>query len=143
MQGAIDTTGTFGSRNSDPFLRANIYAGRQGWYITNVDVSNGLINNQNSAVVRFQTNQDAYAVNALGLSIETILIDGTKSVDKDTTDLGEILTYTVRLTNEGALPQSNVVFRDIIPSGTTFIPGSITVSTSYTGNDIQIGRAHV
>ncbi len=53
--GNLDTSGTFGDRNSDPFTATNIIAGRQGWDITNIDASSALVHNQSSAVVRLTT----------------------------------------------------------------------------------------
>lgn len=54
--GALNTTGTFGTRNQiNGAPGTNIIGGRQGWDITNVDVSARLINNQSSAVLTLTT----------------------------------------------------------------------------------------
>lgn len=51
-----------------------------------------------------------------------------KSVNKTYATIGDILTYTVVLTNTGNLLLSDIVFKDIIPSGGTFMTGSVTVN---------------
>ena len=50
--GNLDTTGTFGTRNQNPFTGINISAGRQGWDITNVDASATLVNSQTSEATK-------------------------------------------------------------------------------------------
>src|SRR5262249_21327943 len=47
--GAVDTTGTFGTRNQNAIAGTNISAGRQGWDIANVDISTRLTNSQTTA----------------------------------------------------------------------------------------------
>lgn len=51
-----------------------------------------------------------------------------KSVNKNYATVGDILTYTVILTNNGNILLSDVVFNDIIPTGATFVNGSVTVN---------------
>ncbi|WP_312102254.1 type IV secretory system conjugative DNA transfer family protein [Pygmaiobacter massiliensis] len=43
--GVLATSGTFGTRNQNPFTQTNIVGGRQGWDITNLDVSSYMQNN--------------------------------------------------------------------------------------------------
>ena len=50
-----------------------------------------------------------------------------KSVDKAFAVKGDILTYTSIITNTGSVPVTNVVFKDEIPAGTTFINGSVYI----------------
>ena len=50
-----------------------------------------------------------------------------KSVNKSVAAIGDILTYTVTIPNTGLLPANNVTFTDILPNGTSFIPGTVTV----------------
>lgn len=51
-----------------------------------------------------------------------------KSVDKDYATIGDILTYTVVLSNNGNLLLSNVTFEDELPTGLTFVTGSVIVN---------------
>ena len=66
--------------------------------------------------------------NAAGTQINLATINGTKSVNKLFTDIGETLTYSISLANVGNIAATNVIYTDPIPSGTTFIPGSVTVN---------------
>ena len=50
-----------------------------------------------------------------------------KSVDKAFAVKGDILTYTSIITNTGSVPVTNVIFKDEIPAGTTFINGSVYI----------------
>lgn len=50
-----------------------------------------------------------------------------KSVNKNYATIGDILTYTVVLTNNGNILLSDIVFKDILPNGATFVTGSVTV----------------
>ncbi|CAM4041100.1 cell surface protein [Bacillus wiedmannii] len=66
--------------------------------------------------------------NSAGTQINLADINGTKSVNKLFTDIGETLTYSIALANIGNIAATNVIYTDQIPSGTTFIPGSVTVN---------------
>jgi large repetitive protein len=127
--GVLNTTGSFGTANS-PTGGATSGA-RQGYDITNVDVSASLINNQTTAVAQGTTTGDQYMINALGLQINvgspSFLIT-TKTVDKAVAVVGDVLTYTVGLNNTGGTADaSGVTFTDAPPPGTTFVAGSVTV----------------
>lgn len=63
-----------------------------------------------------------------------------KSVDKAFAVKGDILTYTSVITNTGSIPVTNVMFKDEIPAGTTFVNGSVTVDgVNYPAYDPQTG----
>ncbi|MEG1755234.1 MAG: hypothetical protein RR224_02040 [Clostridia bacterium] len=47
---------------------------------------------------------------------------------------GDTLTYTLTLKNTGNVAANNVVVTDVIPAGTTYIPGSVTASVPFTGD---------
>ncbi len=38
---------------------------------------------------------------------------------------GSIITYTIVVTNSAAVPHSNVTVSDVVPAGTTNVPGSV------------------
>lgn len=127
--GALNTNGSFGTVNSTPGGATS--GARQGYDITNVDVSATLLNNQTAASASGTTTGDQYMINALALQINvgapSFLIT-TKTVDKAATFVGDILTYTVRMDNTGGTADAtNVVFTDVVPAGTSFIAGSVVV----------------
>ena len=128
--GTLDTSGTFGTRNHP--VNSATSGGRQGWDITNVDVSSRMTNGQTVAWARGTTTGDRYVIAGLGLQINVgapLFPQNVMSVDKSTTYRGDILTYTVTLNNtNGTADALNVVFANAPPSGLTFIPGSVLVN---------------
>ena len=68
----------------------------------------------------------------------------TKAVDKNYADIGDTLTYTVAFTGTGNTNANNVIFTDVIPTGTTFVLNSLTIDgTTQVGanpaNGVNIG----
>lgn len=71
------------------------------------------------------------AVGGNGLVVFTFTqpdIIPTKSVDLTQTSTNSTLTYTIALNNTGTLSVDNIVFVDTIPTGTTFVPNSLTLN---------------
>lgn len=129
--GALNTTGTFGTRNQiNGAPGSNISGGRQGWDITNVDVSARLINNQSSAVLTLTTSGDAYIVNgnAIQVDINAPRITVSKGSTATGAIAGDSILYTVTVANAGTASAASVVLSDSLPAGLTFIPGSVTVA---------------
>ncbi|SEM90106.1 conserved repeat domain-containing protein [Paenibacillus sp. OV219] len=129
--GALNTTGTFGTRNqTNGAPGTNIIGGRQGWDITNVDVSARLINNQSSAVLTLTTSGDAYVVNAnaLQININAPVVSLTKSANVAGTVINDQVTYTVTVNNTGTANASNVVVTDALPAGSAFVAGSVVLA---------------
>ncbi|MDF9553615.1 DUF11 domain-containing protein, partial [Bacillus cereus] len=58
------------------------------------------------------------------------MITMVKSVDQTIVTLGDTITYTTILTNNGNTNATNITFTDLIPGGTTFIPNSVTINGS-------------
>ncbi|GLX67866.1 DUF7507 domain-containing protein [Paenibacillus glycanilyticus] len=128
--GNLNTTGTFGTRNqTNGAPGSNISGGRQGWDITNVDVSARLINNQSSAVLILTTSGDAYVVNAnaIQININSPTITVTKGANVSGVVVGDTVTYTVTVSNSGTANAASVVLTDALPTGLTFVTGSVTV----------------
>lgn len=129
--GNLNTTGTFGSSNQiNGAPGSNIIGGRQGWDITNIDVSARLVNNQSSAVLQLTTSGDAYVVNAnaIQVDINAPKINVTKSANVAGTVVGDTVIYTVTTSNTGTASAASIVLSDALPAGSTFVPGSVTVA---------------
>ncbi len=56
------------------------------------------------------------------------ILTGQNQLTNFFTDIGETLTYSIALANIGNIAATNVIYTDPIPSGTTFVPGSVTVN---------------
>ncbi|MHA7966635.1 DUF7507 domain-containing protein [Paenibacillus sp. CAU 1782] len=129
--GQLNTTGTFGTRNqTNGAPGSNISGGRQGWDITNVDVSARLVNNQSSAVLSLTTSGDAYVVNAnaIQVNINAPQINVAKSANVSGVVTGDSILYTVTVSNTGTASAASVVLSDALPQGSTFVAGSVTVA---------------
>ncbi len=128
--GLLDTSGTFGTLNHP--LGSNGSGRRQGWDITNANGSAQLTNNQIQAFAQGTTTGDEYTINGLGLQIDVLAPSfpvSVKQVDKTVTFVGDVLTYTVTVQNNGAAPANNVIFTDVLPPGTSYVAGSFTVDS--------------
>ncbi|TYP72422.1 DUF7507 domain-containing protein [Paenibacillus methanolicus] len=141
--GTLNTTGTFGTRNqTNGTPGTNIVGGRQGWDITNVDVSARLVNNQSSAVLILTTSGDAYVLNAnaIQININAPNVTLTKSANVSGAIVGDVITYTATVRNTGTANASSVVLTDPLPSGLSFVSGSVTVDgVSRPNYDILAG----
>jgi large repetitive protein len=137
--GARDTTGTFGASNHT--TGASTAGARQGYDITNVDVSAQLANNQTIAAARGTTTGDQYLINALALQINVgapIFPISTKTANRAVAKVGDIITYTVALDNRtGTADATNVIFRDPLPAGLSYVPNTFTIDTvANAGNPV-------
>ena len=154
--GLLDISGTFGTRNQiNGNPGTNVVGGRQGWDITNVDISPTLVNNQTQAFVQFRTSADVYIVSAFGLQIDlnAPLIDINKTVDAPDAVLGQILTYTIFFRNSGTAAADFATIVDSIPEGTEFVDGSVFLDgaqlfgvnpeTGIPVGNLEIGQDHV
>ena len=61
----------------------------------------------------------------------------TKTVDKSTASIGEILTYTVDIENESEVPITGVTFSDTIPVGSNYVTGSFTANGTIVTPEIS------
>lgn len=78
--------------------------------------------------------------NTVFTTINTATILSLKQVDKSFSRIGDTLTYTVTLTNNGNSSAQNVIFSDTMPSGTTFIANSFSINgVSQSGADPSNG----
>lgn len=129
VNGSIETSGTFGTRNANASAGINTTACRQGWDITAVDVSSLLTPGMMSAAIRFTTDGDLYVPNGLGLQIDSkgARLEVQKSVNKTFASVGEAFEYTLLITNTGSLRAETVTINDLLPSGTQLVAGTLTI----------------
>ena len=133
--GALDTSGTFGTRNANAAAGTNTSGCRQGWDIT--AVSSRLSAGQTAAAVRFETDGDLYVPNCLALQIDSkgASLQVKKSVDKTYAEVGEEIGYTLDIANTGSIEAETVVVGDLLPNDATLVPGSIKIDgTTYAGS---------
>lgn len=135
--GNIDRRGTYGDYNVTdtplpPFFR-------QGYDITNVDVSGTLTNNQQQAFAQGTTTGDTYTINALGLQIpvNAPFVSISETVNLTQAVLGDTLVYTVVITNTGTADVANAVLTTVLSDGLTFI-SSTPAPTNISDQTIQI-----
>ncbi|MGL5152823.1 MAG: hypothetical protein ACRC7N_19880, partial [Clostridium sp.] len=96
LVGTLDKRGTFGNNNQP--IGSKSLNGRQGFDVTNIDVSRTFTYNQTSANIVMTTAGDYYYSYSLGLQINVNAPNLTpinKYVNKSFCDLNDILTYTV------------------------------------------------
>ncbi|WP_186786027.1 DUF7507 domain-containing protein [Paenibacillus agilis] len=161
--GNLDTSGTFGTRNmllGAP--GANVVAGRQGWDITNVNISGTLTNNQTSATLQLRTTGDGYTVYAVGLyfdinapkivvnkfvaggsstgiTADIAIEGGLLALNAGTVVIGQTVTYTIVVSNTGTTSATSTVIVDPLPNNTAFVPGSVRINGAPSGADPTVG----
>ena len=130
--GTLDTSGTFGTRNSTP--GSYLAAGRVGYDITNVNIAAQLQNSQTTAYAQGFTTGDNFAINALAMQIDVnspVFPVTVKQVNKTTTFVGDQLIYSIDLDNRAGNGAANSVsFFDAIPPGMTLVPNSVMIDTN-------------
>ena len=128
--GKINKSGGFGNNNQNPSTCTN--SKRQGWDVTNVDISTQLSNNQTTAYAQGTSQGDVYMINGLGVQID---VNAAKpaiqlQVDKTEAKIGDVLTYTMQVKNTGTTESNNSNLTALIPEGTSFVDGSMKVDGS-------------
>jgi large repetitive protein len=101
-----------------------------------VDGTNILTNDQTSTeIVVRTTGNDGFTLNAVSIATDLRApnVEVVKAVDKTSATLGEVLEYTVSVTNTGAEAAEETWVRDTIPEGTTYEPGSLEVLPGSVG----------
>lgn len=141
--GTLETGGTFGGRNANASAGTNTIACRQGWDITAADVSSLLSAGMMTAAVRFTTTGDLYVANGLALQIDSkgAQLRVVKSADKTYAAVGDIVSFTLNVTNTGSLAADTVVLSDSLPAELSLVPGSVSVNGApYAGGlPVSIG----
>ncbi|MGL6105189.1 CshA/CshB family fibrillar adhesin-related protein [Romboutsia sp.] len=62
--------------------------------------------------------------NSTNSQINAAIINSSKIVDKVFANIGDVLTYTIPITNSGNISANNIIFIDTIPNGTTIVSNS-------------------
>lgn len=157
LVGHLDTTGTFGTLNTivGPPNGSNASSsnaggvlcnqGRQGYDITNVNVTPYLSPGDTTAFARATTDGDDYMVNALGLQISVVSpvivpIKRVNGVDSIESNVGEVVTFSIDFTNTGLVDAVNVVFQDLLETGLALVPNTFSVNGGPTSTpDLAAG----
>ncbi len=155
-KGELDTAGSFGDRNhlratSSGDIFYGTSAGRQGWDITNVDISGHLDGARDSAVLKISTVGDSILLNAVALSMDMRLsppaIVIIKSVDRSYAIEGNVIDYSIEVRNSGGTDLSTIIIKDVLPRGLSLLPGTITLDGKpYSGSfeeGIQVPQIRV
>ena len=105
--------------------------------ITQFATLNYTVNDPVRGDVNYSENTDTVFVDVIADKISVV-----KSVDKSYAVKGEKLHYTVTVTNIGSAMKSDLVFKDSIPTGTTFVKSSIKINgKSYSDYHPESGFA--
>lgn len=82
-------------------------------------------------------NENTNTINLIVVSNRLTII---KTVDKSVAVIGDNLHYVSTITNTGTLLKTNLTFTDPIPSGTSFVAGSVKIDgVSQPGYDPSVG----
>jgi uncharacterized repeat protein (TIGR01451 family) len=122
------------------------YDNQLGLDVVRVIADNVLPNGATDARVTLRTNSDQYFPGVISFATELFApsVQGTKTV----TDLnggsaqpGDTLGYTVTFTNSGQDGATGFVATDLIPEGTTYVPGTLQIAgigpqTDAVGDDL-------
>lgn len=73
--------------------------------------------------------------NTVNTSVNFASLSGiTKFVDKSFANCGDTITYTIVIPNSGTVTAQNIVFKDTIPNGTSFVSNSVFINGSQQTN---------
>ena len=120
------------------------YSNQLGLDIDQVDASGVLANNATSATMAFSSTSETYYPGVLTFTDDIFApkLDLTKrgsDVNGGSLHPGDVLEYTVDLTNSGTDQADQVVVTDVLPAGVSLVPGSIRVDgaarTDAAGDD--------
>lgn len=77
---------------------------------------------------------DSVGSNTVTTLVASPAIQVAKRVSATTARLGNVLTYTTTVSNSSGISVTGIVLTDPIPSGTTLVPGSVTVNGTPSGD---------
>ena len=104
---------------------------------TNLATLNYTVNDPERGNISYSENTDT-----VSLDVISDIISVTKSVDKSFALKGEILHYTVIIANTGNITKTDMVFKDPVPAGTTFVSYSVKIDrVNYSVYNPEVGFA--
>ncbi len=65
--------------------------------------------------------------NPVSTQIKEAILSMTKNESASFADIGQTAFYTTSITNVGNTDATNIIFTDVLPSGLTFVPNTLTV----------------
>lgn len=92
----------------------------------NAGFSGGLIRNT-AQIINLDNGLSTYRSASASVGASN-LSSAVKQVDKTQAQLNDVLSYTIRLTNTGTLTASGTLVDDSLPSGVSFVAGSLSAS---------------
>ncbi|MDJ0695624.1 isopeptide-forming domain-containing fimbrial protein [Mastigocoleus sp. MO_188.B34] len=110
------------------------YSNMFGTDINLIDVSGSVNNGDNSATLGFTTVGDQYYPGVFTFAVDIFRPELTRTFTKRAVDVnggdflpGEDIEYEISYTNTGNDGAADVVLSDSLPTGTTFVPGSLEI----------------
>lgn len=133
--GQLDTRGSFGTLNHDPFTPQPVSGGRQGTDITSINITPQLVNGQTQLFTRSATGGENLAVSSISLQIQqnAPIIAATKASSDISVTAGDTVTFTTNFENVGQEAATDLVFFDVLPAGLTFNSGTFNLSINGGG----------
>jgi uncharacterized repeat protein (TIGR01451 family) len=108
------------------------YVNQLGWDVDLMDATGLVPNSATSATLTFTTGGETYYPLALTFAVD--VFEPSLEVPKTGIDVngggllpGDAIEYEIELTNVGTDPATDVVLTDPVPTGTTFVPGSLAI----------------
>ncbi|WP_263144989.1 IPTL-CTERM sorting domain-containing protein [Pseudomonas sp. RIT-PI-AD] len=106
-----------------------------------IDASGILANNASTATLGFSTSGDAYFPHALTFATELFEPNLVTSLTKTYSNqsggsqitFGDVIVYEIAFSNTGTDGATGVAVNDVLPVGTTFVPGSLEVLANVAG----------
>lgn len=102
--------------------------------VNSVPVTDYILYNSSTVNYNFKIDPDKTPVSKQSISntVSTVInlgsLSATKSVSKSYATIGDVLTYTINILNNGNIIAKNVNFRDVIPTGLNFVTDSVTIN---------------
>ena len=125
----LDFTGIPTTLDTDTFMRVRI--------TTDTLVNNGGPTDEDTRSFGAAVDGEVedYLVEMVGDAELTIV----KSQSTDVVDVGDTITYTIEVTNIGNIDAINTILTDVVPNGTSYDPGTLTVDAVLSGDDPNVG----
>lgn len=126
----------------DGSTRTPKYNNQLGFDAATFDVSGILPNSATSAVIQVNSTSETYYPGIITFATDlyspkvtatktvAITAKGSGNLQAGVVEPGDTLTFTINNTNDGSDTASSTVLTDAIPTGTTYVPGSMAVGAT-------------